>query len=506
MPEENKDTKQMGEASSGSSSYRSIFKATSLFGGLQVYQILIQIIRSKFVAVLLGPEGMGINGLLQSGTQLIQGFTSLGLSQSAVRDVAEAYGTGDKKRVGRTISVLRKLVWLTGLLGMIVVVLASPLLSLSSFGNYSYTLSFILLSVILLFDQLSAGQKVALQGLRKYKYLAKASAIGITIGLIVSVPLYYFWGNDGIVPVFIVCSLCTLLLSKYYAKKLKIESVKVSIKESFSEGRKMMTLGLVMSLNGILVFTSAYVLKSFISNQGGLAEVGLFNAGFAIVSVYVGMVFNAMSTDYYPRLAAVCNDNKKCAELINRQSEVSILILTPVVTVALIFTPLFLTILFSNKFLLANEYVRWALFGMLFRTLSWSIGNVFYAKGESKLCTFTTVGFNTFFLVDDLLWYYVIGIAGLGISFALNFFIHLIVVYLIARFRYSFKFDKQTLKLFVTLFMFTLLAACVTFVSDSIYKYLLGGIIIILTTYYSLRTINKYIDFKGFITTKLNRK
>ena len=50
--------------------YRSIFKATSLFGGVQVYQILIQIIKSKFVAVLLGPAGVGIMGLYQSGLQL----------------------------------------------------------------------------------------------------------------------------------------------------------------------------------------------------------------------------------------------------------------------------------------------------------------------------------------------------------------------------------------------------------------------------------------------------
>ena len=55
------------------SSYRSIFKATSLFGGVQVYQILIQIIKSKFVAVLLGPAGVGIMGLYKSGLQLILG-------------------------------------------------------------------------------------------------------------------------------------------------------------------------------------------------------------------------------------------------------------------------------------------------------------------------------------------------------------------------------------------------------------------------------------------------
>ena len=40
------------------SSYREIFKSTSLFGGVQVFNILIAVIRTKFIAVLLGPAGI----------------------------------------------------------------------------------------------------------------------------------------------------------------------------------------------------------------------------------------------------------------------------------------------------------------------------------------------------------------------------------------------------------------------------------------------------------------
>ena len=134
------------------SSYRSIFKATSLFGGVQVYQILIQIIKSKFVAVLLGPAGVGIMGLYQSGLQLIQQISSMGLASSAVRDVSEANGTNDIHRIAKTITVVRKLVWFTGLLGLVLVALFSPLLSKASFGNYDYTIPFIILSVTLLID------------------------------------------------------------------------------------------------------------------------------------------------------------------------------------------------------------------------------------------------------------------------------------------------------------------------------------------------------------------
>ena len=42
-------------SSDNQSSYLNIFKATFLFGGVQVYQILISIIKSKVIAILLGP-------------------------------------------------------------------------------------------------------------------------------------------------------------------------------------------------------------------------------------------------------------------------------------------------------------------------------------------------------------------------------------------------------------------------------------------------------------------
>lgn len=40
------------------SSYRSIFKATSLFGSVQLFQIIIQIVKSKFIALLLSSVGV----------------------------------------------------------------------------------------------------------------------------------------------------------------------------------------------------------------------------------------------------------------------------------------------------------------------------------------------------------------------------------------------------------------------------------------------------------------
>ncbi len=58
-----------------SSSYKQILKATSIFGGVQVFNIIISILRAKFIAVIIGPVGMGIFGLLTSTLSLITSLT-----------------------------------------------------------------------------------------------------------------------------------------------------------------------------------------------------------------------------------------------------------------------------------------------------------------------------------------------------------------------------------------------------------------------------------------------
>lgn len=77
-------------------SYRQIIKATSLFGGVQAVQIIIQVIRPKFIAVLLGTSGIGIIGLLTSTIGLISSMTNFGLGISAVKTIAAAYETKDE--------------------------------------------------------------------------------------------------------------------------------------------------------------------------------------------------------------------------------------------------------------------------------------------------------------------------------------------------------------------------------------------------------------------------
>ena len=487
------------------SSYRQIFKATSLFGGVQVFNILLSIIRSKIIAVLLGPVGMGIAGLLMSTTALVGGMTNFGLGTSAVRDVAAANESGDLNRISKVVTVFRRLVWITGTLGLVLTLILSPWLSLLTFGNKDYTLAFMWLSVTLLFAQLTSGQSVLLQGMRKLKYLAKANMAGSSIGLLVSVPVYYFFRIDGIVPAIILTSVFSLVIASYFSSKVKINKSEITGHETILEGKGMLQMGFMLSLSGLITTGASYVVSVFISRTGSVGDVGLYNAGMNIILTYVGLVFTAMATDYYPRLSGVAHDNKEATLMINQQAEIAILILAPILTVFLIFINWVIVILYSSRFTPINDMIHWAALGMYFKAASWSIGFVFLAKGASRIFLWSEVTANSYMLILNILGYKLGGLEGMGISFLVSYILVFLQVYLIARFKYSFSFNNEFIKIFGLQLILGLICFFIIKLFHLPWAYISGLIIIIISGWISFRELDKRLGLKSIISAYIEK-
>src|SRR5690554_1512759 len=487
------------------SSYRQIVKATSLFGGVQFFQIIISIVRSKFVAILLGPSGMGVVGLLTSSTGLITGLTNFGLGTSAVKNISEATATNDNERISTVILVMRRLLWVTGLLGALVTLIFSPLLSEFTFGNKDYTLAFVWISITLLFNQLSTGELVILQALRHLQNLAKANVYGSFVGLLITIPLYYKFGIEGIVPVIIITSFVTLFFSWYFAKKVKLENTSVSYTKTVAEGKSMMVMGFMISLSGLITLIAAYLLRIFINRTGDVADVGFYSAGFTIINTYVGMIFTAMGTDYYPRLSLVASDNTQCKEHINQQSEIALLILAPILMAFLVFLNWAVIILYSSQFLSITHMVYWATLGIFFKALSWAIAFVFLAKGASKLFFWNELAGSLYAFVLSVLGYHFGGLTGLGISFLASYLLYFLQVYIIAKIKFDFTFNSSLLTIF--LFQFTLAVICfaIVILVKQPYYYFIGVLLIIFSGWYSYRELEKRIGIRDIIQTGIDK-
>ena len=89
-----------------------------------------------------------------------------------------------------------------------------------------------------------------------------------------------------------------------------------------------------------------------------------------ITMTYAGMVFAAMETDYYPHLSAVCHDTEKMNGAVNRQIEVSLMLIAPMLVALMFGLKVLIPLLFSGKFLPVIGMTQIAVLAMYSRALS----------------------------------------------------------------------------------------------------------------------------------------
>lgn len=487
------------------SSYSSIMKATSIFGGVQVFNIFITLIRGKFVAILIGTAGMGLNGLLLSGLNLIKTFTSLGVAESAVKDIAKAHNSNDKVHIRTTFQVFKRLIWFTAIFGIIATIVFSPLLSKFAFGDTSKTISFMWLSITFVFGALSGGIYTLLRGTRQLKYLAQANIFGGIVGLIVALPLFYFYGIDGVVPAIILTAFANYLVSLYFKSKIKFEPIAVSWQDTFQLGKPIVQLGLSLTLINILAAGVAFTLNAFISKTGTLSDVGLYSAGNAIVEGYVGMVFTAMATDYFPRLAGVISDELKWKKLVNEQAELVLIILGIVLVLLITTTPLLIRILLSKEFLASQNFIQFAVLAIPLKGLVWVVGYIILAKGNNKLFLTVEIIANLIVLGFNLLFYHFFGLTGLGISLILSYLISSFFMLFILKNKYGFQFNFGVYKL-LSLSLVTL-SLCLLSVHllENPYMYIAEILIVLFVISYFMYEFNQRISIKSILEKFKNR-
>ena len=487
------------------SSYRQIFKATSLFGGVQVFNILISIVRVKFIAVLLGSAGVGILSLLQSSTSLISTLTKMGLDVSAVRSISAASGTGDQHHVARVITVFRRWIWISGILGALVTLMLAPWLSQWTFGSGEYTFAYIWLSIALLFDTLSSGQITLLHGLQKLKQMAKANLIGTVIGLAFSIPIYYWLGVKGIVPTLIISSILALIISWTYSRKIKVEKINISFRETFFEGNSMIKLGILMTMSAFVNMLAVYLVNAFISQSGSISDVGLFQAANGLTDKYVGLVFTAMVTDYFPRLSKVNTDRVKMKEVLNHQSELALLILCPILILLLSTTPLVIHILYTKEFLPIISYIQWSIFGVLFKAGSWSMGFVFVAKGDSMFFFWKELLGSLIVLSTNVLGYYFYGLEGLGISTTVGGILIFLVTSWFCYKKYKLSLEHEFRRILFIELIICVIAFLFAYNLGFPYAYISGFVLFLIAGLFSFIELDKRILIKQFILSKLKR-
>jgi len=418
--------------------YGQILKSSAVIGGSSVINIGLGIVRTKVMALLLGPGGVGLLGIYNSISDLARTVAGMGINSSGVRQIAEAVGTGDNECIARTVTTLRRVALLLGLGGAVLLAALCLPISQISFGDHQHAAAIACLSLVVLLSSVSGAQLALLQGVRRIGDLARASIWGGVWGTLASVIVVWLcWRagdvRRGVVPSLVCVAVLGVVVSWWYSRKTQVERVAMRWADISAEVSELLKLGFVFMATGFMAMGVAFLVRIIVLRKIGEDAAGFYQSAWTLGGLYVGFILQAMGADFFPRLTAAAHDNVECNRLVNEQAEVGLLMAGPGIIGTLTFAPLVIQLFYSAKFGPAVEILRWICLGMVLRVASWPMSYVLLAKGARQTYFWSELAGNA--VMIGLVWVCVLGfgLKGTGIAFFGSYVLYWFLIYAIVR-------------------------------------------------------------------------
>jgi O-antigen/teichoic acid export membrane protein len=478
-------------------SYRRILRSTSIIGSASVINIVFGILRIKIAAILLGPAGLGLIGLLQSLMAAASAAAALGFGTVGTRQIAEASGRGD----AHELAVARRALFL------------GTLMLAAAGGLLFWTLRHVLAAQVLHDPALSAAvgwlavgvaltvasgsQGALLNGLRRIGDLARLSVGSALVASVVGVLVLWVWETRGVVAFVLTAPLTSFIFGHWYVAKLPpIDRVATPIRLLATQWMTLARLGMAFMVTGVLWSVGHLVVRSMIQRELGTDALGHFQASWIIATTYLGVVLAAMGTDYYPRLAAVIDDYEAANQLVNDQTDVALLLAGPLFLALVGLSPWVIELLYSDKFGNAVTLLRWQVLGDVLKVVSWPLSYVVLAAGDGRTYLLTeALAVGVFTLVTWICLPF-LGIESAGIAFLCIYLVCLPLLYVVARRRTGFRWKSGLL---VHLFVNVVLVVLVFVVAEysKWFGAALGGIAAVTLGLYGFARLANMADLKG---------
>lgn len=425
-----------------------ILKSTAVIGGSSALNILFRIVQSKIVAILLGPQGMGLMGLFNSILGVASTLSGMGIATSGVREIAASAENGDGAQFSRTVLVFRRLSLVLGGIGALMVFGLRRWISEVTFSSDEYSTAVGWLSLAVFFTVLASSQMALIRGMRRIGDLARVSVLGTAIGTLLGIPMMVWWGKEGVVFYVVGVTATTILVSWWYARRVWVDPLPLSWNEMRRIAFELLGLGLAFMGAGVMTAASMYGVKVLIARHLGVEAAGLYEASSALSNVYIGFILAAMGADFFPHLAGVSQDDAASNRLINAQAQSGTLLALPGVLTALALGPWLLQLLYAAEFVSAFEIFRWQALGIYLRLVSWPLGFLVVAKAKGNLYLLTELISNLFFLGAAWLGLQLWGVTGAGAAFfALYLFYTALMMYVGKRLS-GFAWTPASLRIF----------------------------------------------------------
>lgn len=430
------------------SSHRQILRSSTIIGGASAINIVIGLLRMKVVALLLGPGGVGLIGLLQNLMTTAGSIASLGFGMAGTRQIAEAHDDATAAHAARRALVL-------GTAALAVLGAAGFWVLRSVWARRVFDggipasdLGWLAVGVAL--TVVAGAQGAVLNGKRRIGDIARVNVFSALVATILGISAITWLGHGGLIAFVVATPVAASGLGWWYVSRLPPETAPTpGFAALVPQLRTLARLGVAFMVSGVAMLLGQLLVRTLVQRTLGAEALGQFQAAWLLSMTYIGFVLGAMATDYYPRLTEAIHDPVATNRMVNEQAEVALLLAAPVFLGMLACAPWLLRVLYSAEFVPAASILRWQILGDVLKLVSWPLSFVMLAAGAGRLYVVAELLAVAVFVGVTWLALPRIGLEATGVAFLCMYAAYLPVVYAMARRRTGFRWTRDVARLAV---------------------------------------------------------
>ncbi len=398
---------------------KKLLKTTGSIGVTELLQASVGMVRNKYLANTIGPEGLGIYSLMSSFFQII-GLIAGGCTITGTTKYISQYSAEeDKERVDSifTLTILTVIgasVIISGILVLKKEFFISAFLDPKIIDVY-----FILFAFTLIWTNLKQVLIATLQGYMLIGTIIKLRLVTTFLDLILVICLVYMFGMLGFFVSLMISAIITAGIVCIYT----FRTTQVHFTKNFLKGDAVWRI-LIFACNTLAVsminVSSQYIQRIMIVRNLGIGALGVFQSGISIME-YVGM-FNRGSNFYLLPIMSVDMGQVEKRYKINEYLFFIMVVGIPICCACIMFGNIIIRVLFSDRFMPLSSSLPLFIVATFFNSFSSCFQIVLIGSGYLFVHTFTVCVIHILWVLVPYFLMEKYGIAAFPIGFIIGAF------------------------------------------------------------------------------------
>ena len=367
-------------------------------------RMLLGIMKTKVSAILLGPEGVGIIGLVSQMQLFGMSLSSFSIGSGLSTNISMALEQKDRNKRIRTINTAFSLLVISNLLFLIC--FGFSLTKASQFifhrdDQIRYLIPMLLSVPLHAF--LGSFFMGIFFGHEKIKDYTLASIVAAGIEAVAFLFLIKFFGITGVLWSvtfgFLVWFLASTVLVSKFEKLRNLIRFKIDPKAA----KDLLSYGTVMSASGLMTYFSNSFLRAYFARTLGVHENGIYHVVLVFSSLYMPFLTNAIWARLHPRVSSAGLTEE--AEKEWSEAILTMMLFGSAIQIGVtFFSNIAIRILYTRQFLPAAQYLPVQMLGDYFFLLAQPSMAVILARGKLKTyliswCAFFAIQLSSTYLL-----------------------------------------------------------------------------------------------------------